>query len=270
MNSQLETNLQPEILSHTTPEDSAKKLQQICARYSLLILLLISITKVDAQKRTVITIDDPSDIGFGKEALLNSHLNAVINGGLVHGDNTCVGGFVDNRISYFEGKKKKGNDGKIVLADTTKTKNKGNFSYHNAVLGKTIQGEMKIFEYGDPQINATKFEWAFQNGPFLLKEGSSSHLKDSAGFKKIRSGIGYTADKKLVYIKTDESVTFQEFAKLFLLEDVFNAIYLDGGVEEFIGFSAKDQEGNQYNNTMKKDRPVLQFFHTNVEVQKKE
>lgn len=254
MSSHIETNFHQEKLP--VMPSNQEKAQKVCARYAFLILLLISVAKVDAQQRTIITIDDASNVGFGKNNMLSSELNAVINGGLVHSDDTYVGAFVDNRS----------NGGKIKLVDPKN--NDGNFGYKNAVLGKTIQGQMQIFEYGDPQLDTLKFEWAFQNGPFLLKDSENPHNENSNN-KKNRAGMGYTADKKLVYIKTNEAVTFHEFANLFLQEGVLNAIYLDGGAEEYIGFSAQDENNITYTDEMKKERPVLQFFHTNIDVQQK-
>lgn len=74
--------------------------------------------------------------------------------------------------------------------------------------------------------------FATQSGPMLVIDGSI-HPKFSVEgtSRKIRNGVGVTADGRVVFALSDNTVGFHEFARLF--RDGFkcdNALFLDGSV----------------------------------------
>ena len=74
--------------------------------------------------------------------------------------------------------------------------------------------------------------FATQSGPMLVINGKI-HPKFSADGTslKIRNGVGVTARGKVVFVISDEGVTFHEFARLFRDRyDCPNALFLDGSV----------------------------------------
>ncbi|WP_051261338.1 phosphodiester glycosidase family protein [Desulfovibrio inopinatus] len=82
-----------------------------------------------------------------------------------------------------------------------------------------------------PHVAATHHvRFATQSGPLLLQDGTLNPLfTEGSKHRKIRSGVGIIGDKIVVFVKSNEPVSFYEFATMF--RDKFgcrSALYLDG------------------------------------------
>ncbi len=80
-------------------------------------------------------------------------------------------------------------------------------------------------------VTAThRVRYATQSGPLLLQDGVMNSLfTEDSKHRKVRSGVGILGDKIAVFVKSNEPVSFYEFAAMF--RDHFgcqNALYLDG------------------------------------------
>jgi uncharacterized protein YigE (DUF2233 family) len=77
--------------------------------------------------------------------------------------------------------------------------------------------------------------WATQSGPLLVHVGdiNPDFMPDSKN-RYNRSGVGITAEGKVIFVLSELPVTFYEFAELFRAKlNCPNALYLDGGISDF-------------------------------------
>jgi uncharacterized protein YigE (DUF2233 family) len=90
---------------------------------------------------------------------------------------------------------------------------------------------------------------AVQSGPLLLRAGNihDKFNRDSEN-RKIRSGVGIRTREEIIFVLSNEPVTFHAFASLF--RDKLNctdALYLDGQISQFYPSPAgSDQESRQF------------------------
>lgn len=142
----------------------------------------------------------------------------AMNGGMYHPDRRPVGYYVENGV---QSQKLYPNAGP------------GNF-------GLVPNGVFCIAENRADVIESKRFEatpvlcdYATQSGPMLVIDGAL-HPKflASSTSKFIRNGVGTSADgKTAVFVKSENSVTFHEFARFFRDElELDQALFLDGKV----------------------------------------
>jgi uncharacterized protein YigE (DUF2233 family) len=198
---------------------------------------MFAIEPLSAQ--TIVYKTDNTNIGFGKASNVttNQYMEFCVNGPLVGDNNLPVGGYVDN---------------KVQIQDWEIPENGGgNFAVRNSIFGLGQDGHFYICSY-EERNNLPKMQWAFQNGPLLVKEGINSCGTSQTRF--MRSGIGITKDNNIVVIVSLTPVTFTEFADLFVKENCIDAIYLDGG--PYVGCADK---GASYGSLVT-EAIKLQFF----------
>ncbi|CAA6812741.1 MAG: Unknown protein [uncultured Aureispira sp.] len=98
---------------------------------------------------------------------------------------------------------------------------------HVAGVLETEQFRDSIYQKGTPLKLAT------QSGPMLVID-SLRHPKFNKNSPNnyIRSGVGVTADQKIIFILSKEAVNFYTFASIFLEKGCKNALYLDGAISD--------------------------------------
>lgn len=145
-------------------------------------------------------------------------LTFAINGGMYHPDRRPVGYYVENGV---QGQKLYPNAGP------------GNF-------GLVPNGVFCIRDERADVIESKRFEaagtqcgFATQSGPMLVIDGElhPKFLANSSS-KFIRNGVGTSADgKRAVFVKSENSVNFHEFARYFRdVLELDQALFLDGKV----------------------------------------
>ncbi len=142
-------------------------------------------------------------------------------------------------------------DGK-VLRPIDRQKNKfGNFYMEpNGVFMIDTSNHARIVKttaYNGALAKRTNY--ATQSGPMVVVAGKINPIfkKDSRHFN-IRSGVGIINSTKIVFIISNQKVTFHEFASVF--KDIFkcpNALYLDGAISEmYLPELGRFQDGGNF------------------------
>jgi len=112
----------------------------------------------------------------------------------------------------------------------------GNFYMKpNGVFVINDKHEALVVDASSYQTLLSPVVWATQSGP-LLVHGGDIHPDFNAASqsKKIRSGVGVTKDGLVVFALSMGSVTFYDFASLFLTKlKCPNALFLDGDISAF-------------------------------------
>jgi uncharacterized protein YigE (DUF2233 family) len=103
-------------------------------------------------------------------------------------------------------------------------------------------GVFVVDDRGGRVVESTRYDGArattrlaTQSGPMLVIDGAVSprFAPDSAN-RRVRSGVGVRSADRVVFAISRESVTFHEFATLFLTGlNCPNALYLDGEISRF-------------------------------------
>ena len=117
-------------------------------------------------------------------------------------------------------------------------------------------GVFYLDQMNKPYINTTedflnkyrskkvKVKFATQSGPMLLINGQIHPVFTvNSSNRKIRSGVGITIDKKVVFAISLGEVNFYDFANLF--KDIFtcnDALFLDGAISRMFLFDKDPQE----------------------------
>jgi uncharacterized protein YigE (DUF2233 family) len=99
-------------------------------------------------------------------------------------------------------------------------------------------GFFYVTKWGMPNIRKSADYWkiiqhirfATQSGPLLVINGEiNKQFTEHSANKTIRSGVGITSNKKIVFIISNEEVSFYDFACVFKEQfGCSDAIYLDG------------------------------------------
>jgi uncharacterized protein YigE (DUF2233 family) len=153
------------------------------------------------------------DVGFGKSSKVSELMPWVVNGMIFDGDYSPTGGYIDNGVQ-----KKDWTD------PETKT---GNFATRNGIFGKTKAGKMILISYED--LNSLPvMQWAFQNGPILIRNSINVCNAQSTSDDFRRSGIGYRNDGSLVVVVAIKPCTPWTLAEELKQQGCIDAIYLDG------------------------------------------
>ncbi|WP_208350719.1 phosphodiester glycosidase family protein [Pseudaestuariivita rosea] len=153
-----------------------------------------------------------------EEILEESSLSFAMNAGMYHEDRAPVGHFVE--------------DGREVMRVIPQA-GPGNF-------GMLPNGVFCIRDGRADVIETLRFVqeqpdciYATQSGPMLVIDGKRHNrfLPDSI-YRNIRNGVGTSADgTRAIFAISDNSVTFYEFANLYLeFFEVPNALYFDGRI----------------------------------------
>ncbi len=119
----------------------------------------------------------------------------------------------------------------FVKPDPTK---KNNFNWNNGIFGRDKKGKYFLMTYDQwdkAKKNNNKFEktidFAFQNGPMLIRNGTNQVPTSAADTKK-RSAMGIDKNGKLVVLYTNTEATMADLAKKCETLGLTNTIYLDG------------------------------------------
>lgn len=139
----------------------------------------------------------------------------AMNAGMYHKDRAPVGLYREHGASTgrLQTKASTGNFGMLP---------NGVFHIHN--------GQAGVSETNQFLLKSTVPDFATQSGPMLVIDGAL-HPKFNAGSssRRIRNGVGATADGSIVFVMSEQPVNFHDFASLFKDElNTPNALYLDG------------------------------------------
>jgi uncharacterized protein YigE (DUF2233 family) len=73
--------------------------------------------------------------------------------------------------------------------------------------------------------------YATQSGPMLLIDGAiNSKFNAKSNSRFVRNGVGILPDNRIIFIISDDTITFYDFALLFKNFGCKNALYLDGAI----------------------------------------
>ncbi|WP_136442954.1 phosphodiester glycosidase family protein [Pacificoceanicola onchidii] len=170
-------------------------------------------------------LNDPSDQPYGDFSSLETALNAdgktllfAMNAGMYHDDRAPVGHYVED-----------GQERMRVIANP----GPGNFGLLPNGLLCIQANRADVIETRAYQRQRPDCDFATQSGPMLVIDGElhPRFLPDSTS-RYVRNGVGTSADgKRAVFVISDTSVTFYEFARLFRDGLTLpNALFLDGNV----------------------------------------
>lgn len=126
-----------------------------------------------------------------------------------------------------------------------------NFNDNNGLIFIGNDGKTKLYSYEEytelDDLTKTKLtkntKHAFQNGPILLNNGKNPHTKNSTS-KKIRSGMGVKKNGEIVFIHSEKAMNLYEFSEFIRKHGCQNAIYLDGGAPDAIGYDFNKNNKN--------------------------
>ena len=146
-------------------------------------------------------------------------LSFAMNGGMFDNDYAPIGLFIE--------------DGETLVAANT---NEGPGNFHLLPNGVFYWAgdSAGILETNRFVQEAPPADFATQSGPMLLIDGEvhPRFLPDSES-RKIRNGVGILDQHRVVFVLSENSVTFYEFALLFRDRlGVRDALFLDGSVSE--------------------------------------
>ncbi|MCJ7872635.1 phosphodiester glycosidase family protein [Phaeobacter sp. J2-8] len=145
-------------------------------------------------------------------------LSFAVNGGMYHTDRAPVGHYIED-----------GQEDMRVVSNA----GPGNFGLLPNGIFCITADRARVFETLDYLARTPQCDHATQSGPMLVIDGAlhPAFLRDSTS-RNIRNGVGATRDgKRAVFVISNNSVTFWEFASFF--RDVLklpNALFLDGNI----------------------------------------
>jgi uncharacterized protein YigE (DUF2233 family) len=129
-------------------------------------------------------------------------------------------------------------DGK-VQKKLNRRNGSGNFHLKPNGVFYVANGRAGVMETEAYAKSGLKPDFATQSGPMLVIDGNIHPKLSSSGTSlKIRNGVGVVDDHTVVFVISDNAVTFYDFARLF--RDEFkcqNALFLDGSISSM--FSAE-------------------------------
>jgi prepilin-type processing-associated H-X9-DG protein len=108
----------------------------------------------------------------------------------------------------------------------------GNFHLKPNGVFYVAGGRAGVMETETFLRSGIKPDYATQSGPMLVLNGTiHPKLSPSGTSAKIRNGVGMVDDQTIVFVISNDLVTFHDFAALFLEElKCRNALFLDGSV----------------------------------------
>jgi uncharacterized protein YigE (DUF2233 family) len=174
----------------------------------------------DRTDRVVFTVDPNLEISLVADF---SSAELIVSGPLFGKTGKPVGGIIENGRWIQE-----------KLADGPEIENWGaNFNFANLggvfTVGK--DGLLHIYHYAE-RIAEKNVKFGFQSGPILvsngiISQGQGAFKLPQTKHKSKRAGIG-CRDGKIVVIISKEKISLSDFAKIFVEENVSDALYLDG------------------------------------------
>lgn len=139
----------------------------------------------------------------------------AMNGGMYHKDRSPVGFYREAWQS----------SGVVHIKESP-----GNFGMVPNGVFFTDKGSAAIQESKQFLLKSKLPAYATQSGPMLVVDGAL-HPKFNEGStsRRIRNGVGQTADGDIVFVMSEQPVNFYDFASVFKDElNAPNALYLDG------------------------------------------
>jgi uncharacterized protein YigE (DUF2233 family) len=124
-----------------------------------------------------------------------------------------------------------------------------------------VAGVLETTQFRDSIYNkGTALKLATQSGPMLVIDSvHHPRFNKNSPNTYIRSGVGVTADQKIIFILSEEVVNLYTFASIFLEKGCKNALYLDGAISDMY---IKDQK-DDINNFATRYGPVIGVFSKN-------
>jgi uncharacterized protein YigE (DUF2233 family) len=126
--------------------------------------------------------------------------------------------------------------------------NFGKEEQSNGVLLIDKSNKAKIIKAKEYEEYKKNTKLATQSGPLLLYDGKiNPNFKKGSNNLLIRSGVGYISPTEIVFIISNEPVSFYDFASLF--KDKYNckyALYLDGVISKMYIREKRIDEGGDF------------------------
>ena len=168
-----------------------------------------------------------------EEVAINKELLFATNAGIFNEDYQAVGLYVSK--------------GEVISTLNTKDGNGNFFLKPNGVFFQLKDGKLGIAESTNFQKNSFDILNATQSGPLLLLQGEvHPAFNEGSPNRFVRSGVGIISPVEAVFILSEESINFYDFAMAFKDEfDCKNALYLDGAISEIYLPELDKAAGNQ-------------------------
>lgn len=148
----------------------------------------------------------------------DKQINAVMNGGIYSTEYKPNGLYIEN--------------GK-TLSKLNRQKGKGNFFIRPGGVF-SVRGDNMQIDTLETFRSSPSIDFAVQSGPILIRNGVINKRFTSASeSKKIRNGIGITADGQVIFLISTQPMNFYQFAlaaKNTL--KINNLLYLDGSISK--------------------------------------
>jgi uncharacterized protein YigE (DUF2233 family) len=242
-------------LTDSLMQDSLTKLSQDSAKYPYLYHffpntpyatnVLVYELSLDTVEITLFS-NEYKSLNYTNETHPKDYL-MLTNAGMFHAGGVPVGLFISDCD---------------VVTDLNQDVDRGNFFLlPNGVFYVKDENTAGVLEtqlfYDSLYKRETEFKIATQSGPMLVINGEH-HPKFNQGStsKYIRSGVGVTADQKIIFIISEEVVNLYTFASIFLEMKCPNALYLDGAISSMY----IQEKGDEISNFRTSYGPVIGVY----------
>ncbi len=159
---------------------------------------------------------------------LNKTPEMLLNAGIFDADLKPLGLFIrKGQKPYSEYNSRKEKDGNFYLDPA------GVFVCYKKGSAEAMTTNQFEIRYSDSEFK-NSINFATQSGPMLVVDGKL-HPKFDRKSKNsyIRNGVGVLPNGKILFVISEQPVTFYEFAMFFLMGfDCSNALYLDGAISK--------------------------------------
>lgn len=123
-------------------------------------------------------------------------------------------------------------NGKVVHKATIARKgDNSNFGMQQCIFAITWQDKAKIVPIS--QRNTSEYKHAVQVAPMVVVNGKINPKLTKSKSIDFRAGYGILPNGNVLFLITQDAVTFQQFAQLFVDRKCINAAYIDGGYDDF-------------------------------------
>lgn len=133
--------------------------------------------------------------------------------------------------------------------DSSNKEREGNFYlYPNGIF--FIDTAQKFHIYNTPNFIKTFYKtkavkYATQSGPLLLDNGKlNEKIKANSNNYYIRSGVGVINENRIIFVISEDAVTFYDFKMVFTALGCYSALYFDGFVSRMYKNDKYPQRAN--------------------------
>lgn len=110
-------------------------------------------------------------------------------------------------------------------------KTSDNFGQSQGIFAITKAGKAKIVPVS--QCNVSEYKYAVEVAPMVVINGKINPKLTKSKSIDFRAGYGILPDGKVLFVITQDAITFQQFAQMFVDKGCTTAAYIDGGYDNF-------------------------------------